>query len=302
MNITKTKKGFSTIKLLIVIGIIAVLSAIAIPTTIGILNKAKEVTNTVTTSDMNNAIEQFIFEYHGYTQNISSSNLNINNMNASQSRVQSVVIATSSRNIKELESSSGYSGRKLDNKTKFPENIATIKALLNAYLSSAQTSIFEPQNPKQSFFYNPDFGIIICTETNKSVAELNEVIVNESNIPEINFNENSKWINLTTGETINDDNFSNPNGGGENGIENKFIFEENMTWEQWLNSKYNNSGYIYAKDGYKGAGYYSIGSTAAEGYILEYIEDDLGKKYSFSDIIQKDRRYKFFGQQYKGMY
>lgn len=299
MNITKTKNGFSTIKLLIVIGIIAILTAIAIPTTIGILNKTKSVANTVTTSDMNNAIEQFVFEYHGYTQNIASSNLNINNMNASQSRVQSVIIATSQKNIKELESFSGYSGRKLDNKTKFPENIATIKALLNAYLSSGQTSIFEPANPKQSFFYNPDFGIIICTDTNKSVSELNEVIVNESNIPEINFNENTKWINLTSGETINDDNYSNPNGSN-NGEENKFIFEEGMTWEKWLNSKYNNSGYIYAKDGYKGAGYYSIGSTAAEGYILEHIEDDLGTKYSFSDVIQKDRRYKFFGQQYKG--
>ena len=197
----KSKKGFTLIELLVVIGILAVLAAIAIPSVAGLIDRANVSADNTNANEMTNAMERFVSEYEIYCQDIANGTLDINNLDSAQGRIYNITGATTRKDITDLEST-GLNGIKVNRDTKYPENVETLSAIVENYTKTS-SSTFEPKQSDCNYYYSPDCGIIVCTETDKAkVEDLNKLIISGKDAKGNKLSPKTTWINITTSEFI----------------------------------------------------------------------------------------------------
>ena len=138
--ITTKKGGFTLMELLIVIGILAVLIAIAMPILAGQIDKANRSSDNTNAVEMTNAVERFTSEYKMYSNDILSNKVDVNNLDATQGRVYNVTKATTQEDIQKLESKDGLNGIRLDPDTKYPANEDTAKSIIDNYTKTSSST------------------------------------------------------------------------------------------------------------------------------------------------------------------
>ena len=209
----KSKKGFTLIELLVVIGILAVLAAIAIPSVAGLIDRANVSADETNANEMTNAIERFASEYELYIQDIGSGALNPNDLDSAQGRVYNVTGATTRGDITAIEKAQSVKVADVGDEvaiyrdTKYPVNNATLRKIVENYMKTS-SSTFEPKQSDCNYYYSPDCGIVVCTETDKSeTADLNALIVSGKDAKGKELGAQTQWINITEGTTTDNNTF-----------------------------------------------------------------------------------------------
>ena len=196
-----SRKGFSLVELLIVVGILAVLAAIAIPTVAGLINKSNQTADNANVSEINNAIVQFTSEYELYKKDLLENKINTDNLDTVQSRVYNIVQTNNIEDIKLIESEEGLDGIKLKENSNYPANYKTIKKVLTTYLKSS-SEILTTQQSNHLYWYAPESGTVICAKEKSSIKQLNEHLKNNTDGNGNELTEDTVWLNISNGDIV----------------------------------------------------------------------------------------------------
>lgn len=200
----KNKKGFSLIELLVVIGIIAVLAAIAIPTVAGLVDKANASADTTNANEMTNAIERFVSEYTVYCEDISADKINTEKLDSVQARVYSITRIEDTKDIAniEMDGEEEMDGQvALCRDTKYPLNAYTAKQVICTYIKTSSAT-FEPKQSNKHYWYSPDCGIVVVAEKDANIENLNKMVVSGRDAYGNALSSTTKWINLTNSDML----------------------------------------------------------------------------------------------------
>ena len=135
-----------------------------------------EKSKSFTVDEANKAIDKFVSEYEIYCQDISSGNLDLNNLGVSNARVYNALGGACTKDdIQKIESDSyDITGFALNKKTKYPANAETVKTILNIYLKNGFATLTIQDG--YCFWYAPQCGTIVYDKTTVTKEELNEKI------------------------------------------------------------------------------------------------------------------------------
>ena len=191
------KKGFTLVELLIVVAILAVLAAIAVPMVAGLIDRSNVSADKSNAAEMTNAIERFASEYELVKQDLYSGNFSITNADSSQGRVQSAIGLSSKQDIYNIETDRlDASTIAINRDTKYPINEKTVKSIIEKYLK-ASSAVFTPKQSDCSYYYSPELGKVVVAPTGATKTELMDIAFAESGNPQL-----VEWINLSINANI----------------------------------------------------------------------------------------------------
>ena len=179
---TKSRRGFTLIELLIVIGILAVLAAIAIPSISGIINRARKSQDEQNIRTMEIAVETFASEARTYT----SAQFDL-------PKVELVLSTVNDGSTDYLKLLKNFSDNKFT-KEFYPATPLGFITTVESYSNLRGTKITIPAETGMDFYYNADTGLIIKAETEITSREtLKDILLKERNEDDLS----GRWINIT---------------------------------------------------------------------------------------------------------
>ena len=203
----KHNKGFTLVELLVVIGILAVLAAIAVPSAAGLIEKGNVSADAQNAIEMTNAIERWVGEYEVYIAEANAGTLDssdpvVGRVTNTIKTVDTVFDVTDRTTVKKFEKGtpgSPETTRKgsIDRTTKYPTSEKMVKAVISNYTKIKGES-FEPKQKTMSFFYCPTAGAIVVADSNSIVSDLNTQVKNGVDAKGNVLSRTVVWINLTT--------------------------------------------------------------------------------------------------------